>query len=138
MTDEKPKSDEKLHALLVSIRNRLRITKVVATRAVKSPVGDSFAGFAAAWQSVQEDPGAAGSELIGTMGDSSAPQGMTLHEARIAHLLLAMQADIAATEAAMASGGVSPERCKELIQMYKHNYAKLIRQATKTGEFADE
>ena len=122
-------SDEDLPGYLRGIRDKLRITKVVATRAVKGVRGDSFAGFAAAWESVQDDSGGKGTELLDTMDAPLGAQGMTLQEARIAHLLLALEADVAATEAAMAGGNISFEDGDNRIRMYKHHYAKLMRRA---------
>ena len=122
-----------LKALLINVKKRLRVTKVVATRAVKTRGGDSFAGFSAAWESVQDDAGSMGAELIdgGISTEESVSQGMTLTEARVAHYLLAMQADIAATEAATAAGNLKAERCLELCQMYRTNYSRLIQHATR-------
>lgn len=118
--------DEKLKAVLHSISTKMRVTKVVATRSVKTRRGDSFAGFSAAWDSVQDDGGGPGAELADEMPPAG---GMTLHEAKIAHYLLSMHTDIAATESAMASGGLSVEEADGLIRMYRNNYSKLIRRA---------
>lgn len=124
-------SDGDLKDVLQRVKQKLRVTKVVATRAVKSRSGDTFAGFSAAWESVQDDGGGPGADLIdgGINTSESMSQGMTFAEARLAHYLLAMQTDIAATEAAMASGNITSDRCDELVRMYKNNYAKLIRHA---------
>lgn len=128
-------ADDELKEVLSSIRRKLRITKVVATRACKHREGDSFAGFAAAWESIQDDAGGRGADVIGALEDERiAAQGMTMFEARIAHLLMAMQADIAATEAAMAGGGMGPEECQARVRMYKNNYAKLIRSLLSRGK----
>ena len=123
-------TDNDLHQYLLDVRGKMRVTKVVATRAVKGARGDSFAGFAAAWESVQDDNGGKGAELLDTMDEPVAAQGMTLKEARVAHLMLALEADVAATEAAMAGGNISFEDGDNRIRMYKNNYAKLIRRAT--------
>jgi len=129
-------ADDELREVLSSIRRKLRITKVVSTRAYKHRDGDSFAGFAAAWESIQDDAGGRGADVIGVLEDDDriAAQGMTMFEARIAHLLVAMQADIAATEAAMAGGGIGPEVCQARVRMYKNNYAKLIRDLLSRGK----
>lgn len=126
-------TDEQLQRYLRGIRDKMRVTKIVATRSVKGRLGDSFAGFSAAWVSVQDDSGSRGAELVDTMDENIAAQGMTLHEARVAHLLLAMEADIAATEQALAGGNLTHEDAMNRIRGYKHNYAKLIRQATGNG-----
>lgn len=120
--------DAELKQLLHGVRRKLRITKIVATRSVKGRQGDSFAGFAAAWESVQEDAGAAGAELIETMDEKAVSQGMSLHEAQLAHLLLAWQADGAATKAAMAGGNLSLEEGESRLRKFQNNYAKMIRE----------
>jgi len=129
-------ADDELKEVLSAIRRKLRITKVVATRACKHREGDSFAGFAAAWESIQDDAGGRGADVISALDEDEriAVQGMTMFEARIAHLLMAMQADIAATEAAMAGGGMGPEECQARVRMYKNNYAKLIRNLLSRGK----
>lgn len=130
-------TDSNLHQFIVGIRDKMRVTKVVATRSVKGARGDSFAGFAAAWETVQDDSGGRGAELIDTLDEPLGPQGMTLKEARVAHLLLALEADVSATEAAMAGGNISFEDGDNRIRMYKNNYAKLIRRATGQGSEDD-
>ena len=123
-------TDTELKDFIKQVQSKMRITKVVATRSVKGKGGDSFAGFSAAWDSVQDDvsgPGADSDLTIET--HEVAPSGMTLAEAKVAHYLCAMQADIAAHEAAMAGGGISPGRCQDTIKGLRTNYARLIRNA---------
>lgn len=115
---------EEIKTLLRKVRDNIRVTKVVATRSVKGARGDSYAGFSAAWDTIQED---GGHDLIHT-GDASGP-GMTLKEARIAHYMVAMQADIAAYEAALAGGNLPVRTCQDAIQAVKANYGKLIQRA---------
>jgi hypothetical protein len=127
-------NDSELKDMIRRAKSRVRITKVVATRSVKGKGGDAFAGFAAAWDTVQDDAGGPGADMDLTMDTSEqAPSGMTLGEARVAHYLVAMHADIAAHEAAMASGSISPGRCSAAIKALKTNYAKLIRSVTANG-----
>ena len=126
--------DTKLKDMLHKIKARVRVTKVVATRSVKGKSGDSFAGFAAGWDTVQDDQGGPGADLDLTMETSEiAPNGMTLGEAKVAHYIVAMQADIAAHEAAMAGGAISPGRCDDLCKSIRHNYSRLIRRAMGNG-----
>jgi hypothetical protein len=122
--------DGEVKARLARIRDRLRITKVVATRAVKGRHGDSFAGFSAAWETIQDDAGGPGAELISSVpSEEIVSQGMTLQEARIAHLLVAMQTDIAAHEAAIAGGNISDTEGQARIRTIKSNYGRLVRKA---------
>jgi len=119
-----------LKALINRVKSKMRVTKVVATRAVKTRNGEFFAGFSAAWDSVQDDGGGHGADLdmvVDTEDVSS--QGMTLRESRVAQNLLAMQADIGAYEAAFANGALSKQELEDAIQAVKHNYALLIKDA---------
>lgn len=118
--------------VLKRIKNNLRVTKVVATRSVKGKFGDYFAGFAAGWDSVQDDAEGAGKDLDLLVPDAAvATSGMSLVEARVAHYMVSMHADIAAHEAAMASGGISPQHCSDAVKAIKANYGKLIRKTLK-------
>lgn len=114
--------------LLHRVKRNLRVTKVVATRSVKGRHGDHFAGFAACWDSVQDEPAGAGKDLL-SLTDDVASTGMTLQEARVAYYLVSMQADIAAHEAALANGGISSQHCSDAIQALRGNYSMLIRKA---------
>lgn len=118
-----------LKEVLNRVKKKLRVTKIVATRSVKGRNGDSFAGFSAGWESVQDDLGGPGSSLesSGITESEQSAQGMTLQEAKVAHYILAMTADIAATQSAMAGGSLAPEVATGLIRQYKIEYAKLIR-----------
>ena len=118
-------NDAQMKEFLVRIQRNLRITKVIATRSIKGKNGDSFAGYSAAWDSVQED-GAKGFDTLADAG-ADADRGMSMKEARVAHYLLAMQADISAHEAALAGGNISPDFCRDAVASIKRNYGKLIR-----------
>lgn len=118
-------NESEMASFLQRIKRNLRVTKVVATRSVKGQHGDHFAGFAACWNSVQDEPAGAGKDLL-TMVDETS-DGMSLQESRVAYYLVAMQADIAAHEAALANGGISTQHCSDAIQAIRGNYSKLIR-----------
>ena len=109
------------------IGRRLRITKVVASRSVKGRAGDHFAAFASRYNSVQEEPAGHIKDALEEGGE--ADQGMTLEDARIAHYLISMQADIAAHEAAWAGGGITEAECLDQVRVIRANYGKLIRAA---------
>jgi len=116
---------EEMKALLRRVRDNIRVTKVVATRSIKGARGDSFAGFSAKWNTVQED---GGQDLV-HVGDEDGAPGMTLKEARLAHYMVSLQADIAAYEAALAGGNLPVKVCLDAIQAVKANYGKLIQKA---------
>jgi len=113
------------------VKSKLRVTKVVATRSVKGQRGDSFAGFSSAWNSVQED-GTQGMEEVGE--DAVPPQAMTLKEAKVAHFLLAMQADIAAYQAAWAGGSIPKSSMDDAIRNLRANYLTLISETLESKQ----
>jgi hypothetical protein len=124
---------EKIKAL----SRRIKVTKTVATRSVKGKSGDNFVGFAAAWDTVQED---AGHGLVHTGEPEESPliPGMTLKEARLSALILGMQADLAAHDHAMAGGNISSEHREVAVRGIKHNYAALMADILHAGEPDDE
>jgi len=123
---------------ICAVKNRLKITKVVATRSVKGRAGDHYVGFSAAWDTIQDDAGTGGDLMLVQDGDQAAAdhQGMTLKEAKIAGYILGMQADITAHQHAAAGGSISPEQCKSAVQAIKGNYSRLLAEvfAKTSGE----
>lgn len=119
-------------ALVRRVRRGLRVTKVVATRSVKTPRGDFFAGFAAAWDSVQDDAGGPGVDLdLVVDSEETAAQGMDLREAVVAHGLVAMQADLAAYRAALANGAITLVEYQETETAVTRNYTRAMQVALK-------
>lgn len=109
--------------VLRNLRARMRVTKVVATRAVKTRSGDFFAGMSAAWDTTQDDAGGPGSDLNLLVDESaSMSSGMSLSEARISAAVLAMETSIAAWRAALIEGAVTTAE-------FDHRVAK-VRQRT--------
>lgn len=117
--------------LITKVKDSLRVTKVVCTRSVKGQRGDSFAGFSAAWNTVQDD-GTQGMEEVGD--DTIPPQAMTLKEAKIAGYLLAMQADIAAYQHAWAGGSIPKAVMDDAIRTLRANYTQLVVEATENSK----
>lgn len=118
---------DKMKDVLRRINEGTRITKVVATRSVKTGRGDFFAGFSGAWNSVQDDVSGPGADMGLSVDDADiATNGLTLKEARIAHLLVAMQADLAAYDAAFANRAISDQQRKDAQKGIKNNYNLLI------------
>ena len=133
-TKPTPNSDE-TKARIDRIKTHLRVTKVVATRSVKTSRGDFFVGISAAWNTVQDDAGGpgAGMDLVVSTEDE-AQNGMTLQDARVAYYLVAMQADTAAYEAAAANGAISEAELREAKTAIRANYSRLTRMSlTKPG-----
>ena len=117
-------SNEKMRATIRSVRDKLKITKVICTRSVKGRGGDHFVGFSATWDSVQDDGGKGMADLLSDA--EQAESGMTLKEAKIAAHLLGMQADITAFENATAGSIVSQEESDAAIRALKNNYGLLM------------
>lgn len=121
--------NDEMKQIIGNIKQGLRVTKVVATRSVKTGRGDFFAGVSAGWKTVQDDAGGPGADMELTMTDAEqVQQGMTLKEARIARYIVAMEADIGAYEAAYANGAISQSKKNEAIKVVKNNYGLLIRE----------
>jgi hypothetical protein len=124
MTNE---NKDKIREVLTRVKNGLRITKVVATRSVKSPRGDHFVGFSAQFDSVQDDASGPGADMVDVGGDNAIPLGaMSLKEARVACALLQMQADIAAVEGACAGGDISKDRRDGEVSNIRRSFAALV------------
>lgn len=128
--DLKDLSPEQI-AEIKRIKDSLRVSKVVATRALKTKRGDFFVGLSAAWDSVQEDAGSFGPDLIdaleeGEQSEAIAQRGQTLKYARISSYILGMQVDIQAHAHALAGGAMSPEEYRLAEKAIKVNYGKLI------------
>lgn len=119
-------TDDEIKNTLRRIQSNIRVTKVVATRSVKGKGGDTYAGFSAAWNSVQDDAGGGIDALINDVVEAQG--GMTLKEARVAHLMIAMQADLAAHDAALAGGNISNNYHREAAKAIKANYSRMIRE----------
>lgn len=104
------------------VKGKMRITKVVATRAVKTKSGDFFAGMSAAWDTVQDDAGGMGADTDVAVDTADvASSGMTMQEAQVAHILLSMEASIGAWRAALSDGAISENRFDLKVRDLKRN-----------------
>lgn len=108
----------------------VKVTKVVCTRSVKGQRGDSYVGFSAAWDTIQDDAGG-GADL--TQDTDGTTQGLGLKDARLASLMLGMQVDIAAHAQAMAGGNLDFKQYEEAVKAIKHNYTKLMADLIRSG-----
>ena len=133
-------TNTELRGVLLNIKKHLRITKITCTRSVKGRGGDSYVGFSAAWDSIQDDTGGATEAQNPTLSApelaSASAQGLTLRESRLAALIVGMQADIAAHDNAMAGGNLSQDQRDQAVRAIRHNYSKLVVDAwgAKNGE----
>lgn len=111
--------------VLDKVSKGMRVTKITCTRSVKGPGGDTFVGYSAVWDSVQEDGGRGLDEVHEAEGENIS--GFTPQEARVASLLLGMQADIAAYHNAGAGGCLSARYVEDAVSSIKRNYSNLIQ-----------
>lgn len=124
---------ERLAAVVGRVKRHLRITKVVATRSVKTAKGDFFSGFSAAWDSVQDDHGSLPDADMNFSDDETAMSGMTVEEGRVAHVLLSMEASIAAWRAAHAEGVLSEKEFNDRKNAIKRSHAALLSSVLSTN-----
>ena len=118
----------RLQEMVTRVRSNMKITKVVATRAVKTKRGDFFAGMSAAWESVQDDVSGMGADTEILMQDTEiASSGMSVEDARVAHILLGMEASIAAWRSALTDGAISPKEFENRVATIKHNTAEHLQ-----------
>ena len=120
------------------VKQGLRVSKIVATRSVKSSRGDFFVGNSSAWESVQDDAGGMGADLIDAMDEGEqekalCQRGMSLKRAKIAGLLLGMQVDIQAHTHALCGGALSESEFLSIVRGIKRNYAQALSDATKAA-----
>jgi len=122
-------NQDRLQTLVSRVKENIRVTKVTVTRSVKTNRGDFFVGFSAAWDSVQDDVGGYGSDSELTVSDAEVAQnGMTMEEARVAHVLLSMEASLAAWRSALAEGVISQSEFEDRKNAVKRQHAALIPQ----------
>jgi hypothetical protein len=123
MTDTDADTDL-VHQALERIASQIRVTKLVATRSVRGNTGESFAGFSAGFDSIEDKSGI-------TMEESEIVEiprgGLSLKDARIAYFMLSMHADFSAIDAAWASGSISDQHRKDLQAATKRRYGLLLR-----------
>lgn len=123
------KEDLKAHALKMGkktaeVRGRLRVTKIVATRCIKTGKGDFFCGMSAAFASVQD--AYADTEILSD--EDIAASGMTLADSKIAHVLLSQEAAVGAFRAAHTEGAISTDDFDTRVKQLKRNtFAHLQR-----------
>lgn len=122
-------------AEITFIRDRMRVSKVVATRSVKTKHGDFFVGMSSAWDTIQEDAGGQGADLIDAMDEGEQhkaimQRGMTLRQAKVSGLILGMQVDMQAVTHALCGGSISEADFDNAIRAIKRNYMKKLAEAT--------
>lgn len=110
------------------LRPMVKITKVVVTRSVKGQRGDTYVGFSAAWDTIQDDAGGGADLNSAQDGDTqlAVANGLSLKDARLASMMLGMQVDLAAHAQAMAGGNLDYKQYEEAAKAIRANYTKLM------------
>ena len=107
--------------LIKDTRSKMRITKVVATRAVKTRKGDFFCGMSAAWDSTQDDAGGVPDADLTVDPGEITGSAMTLEEARVAQVLLNLEAAQGALRAALSDQAISLREYEYRVSTLKKN-----------------
>jgi hypothetical protein len=125
-------SKARIVAAISRVRPNIRVTKVVATRSVKTKRGDFFAGFGSGWDSVQDDVSGPGVDLdlSPTSESEQAGSGMSLDDAKIAHALVSMEASIAAWRAALIDGAISKDEFDRRVKIARNNTYAVLGEIT--------
>jgi len=110
----------KVRDLLLSVKNKMKITKVTATRCVKTKRGDHFVAFSSEWDSVRDD-----SEIDVVEGSVS---GMSLKEASLALAILQFKADTAAIDGAFLAGDISETDRDHEIRQLRSRYGSKLKE----------
>ena len=122
-------NERQLRQMIKRVASQVRITKVVATRSIKSKSGDHFVAFAAGWDTVQEDASGPGADVALVLSDRDlASNGFTLQEAMVAELLVAMKANIAVYRNARAAGSISADTYERAVRAVKNNFSLMVRE----------
>lgn len=125
MSDSTEKSPEDLareeYAIKVkkrvdAIRGSLRVTKIVATRCIRTPKGDFFCGMSSAWSSTQD------STDLDVLSDADvAASGMSVEDSQIAHILLTLEVGIGAHRAAVSEGAITNDEYEARVKQLRRN-----------------
>lgn len=136
-TESTPAFTTEQRDFIERVKGRMRIAKVVCTRALKTKNGDFFVGWSAAWDTIQEDAGGQGTDLLdamapGDMQTAMAQNGMTTKEAKVASCILGMQVELQAFNHALAGSGITEAEHRTATMAVKRNYTKLLQEAVST------
>jgi len=107
---------EQIKGTVQEIKTRMNVTTITCARTVRGRFGDEYLAMSVDLESVKnQDPSGQGTVA-----------GMSIKEAKITALLLAMKTDIGAFRNAVASGLITKEHGEESIRMIKYNHARLL------------
>jgi len=122
-----------IRKIVSDVTSKIRVTKVVGTRSVKGGRGDTFAGFSAGWESVQDDCGGPGADLVPDPEEerTAVHQGMTMNEAILAAHLVNLRVAMVALDAAYANGTIGSDLYKDQRDAVKARFSRLIEDSAK-------
>ena len=106
----------------MQVKDKMKITKVTATRAVKTKRGDHFVAFSSEWDSVRDD------SEHGVIDETSS--GMDMNEATIALTILQFKADTAAIEGAYLAGDITIQDRDHEIRGLRSRYGAKLKELT--------
>ena len=113
---------------VAGVRGSLRITKVIATRGLRTPKGDFFCGMSSSTQDSTD------SEVL--LDSEVGASGMSLEDAALAHALLALEASIGVLRAAATEGAISDSEYERRVAAVRHNTLAAIKKILPYDEAA--
>lgn len=109
-----------VNEVLQAVAKKMKITKVTATRCVKTKRGDHFVAFSSQWDTVRDD-----SEHDVIDGTDS---GMTLEEATIALTILQFKADTSCIESAYLGGDITEDDKNAEVRNLRSRYGSKLKE----------
>jgi hypothetical protein len=110
---------DQLREVVTTTRSKMRVTKITATRSVKTRKGDFFCGMTAAWDTFQDDSGGRGDHPMDAVEGSF--NSMSIEESQVAQTLLSMEAALGAWRAALSEGVISMAEYDAKTKVVKRN-----------------
>lgn len=94
---------------LQNLARRISVTKIVATRSLRTPHGDYFLAYSGAYDSHQCDYGGPGADAVPDSTDDreTAESGVSLADAKLVKMLLAREVDLGVLDSARLGGGIT-------------------------------
>lgn len=118
-TEEQDSKKSRIH----EIRQRIRVTKIVATRSVRGRTGDSFVGMCSTFDSVEPSSGL---DMVPEELVQDPHGGLSTLDARVAAILLGLEVDVAALKMSFGSGDLRGDLLDQRIQEVTANYNRLL------------
>ena len=115
MSDDTHRHINTVRETIRTVKDRMRVTKITATRCIKTSRGEFFNGMTATWDGMEE---------------------MTLVDARVAHLLLAMEAAIGAWRSARMEKAITPQEFEDGVKALKRNTVRELSEIIPSEEAA--